>query len=109
MNQFLDNTDKDYVPSPLDTSQIKLTDDIIKLNDLLAKNAHDNLAQMRIFQGWKFGSIRDESKKEHPGLIPYKDLPEPEKEFNRSTALETIKMLLSLGYPKQGTQLGTTD
>src|SRR5690606_36912944 len=101
--------EKGYVPSPLDTSQIKLTDDILKLTDLLAKNAHDNWAQQRISQGWKYGPVRDDIKREHPCLIPYKDLPEPEKEFNRSTALETIKMLLSLGYPKVSSAVRGTD
>ncbi|MBA4147820.1 MAG: DUF4071 domain-containing protein [Verrucomicrobia bacterium] len=105
MSVFLDNSDKGYVPSPLDTSEIKLTDDILNLTDLLAKNAHDHWAQQRISQGWKYGPTRDDLKKEHPGLIPYKDLPEQEKEFNRSAALETIKMLLS----KQGGNLSSTD
>ncbi|MFN7141782.1 MAG: TRAFs-binding domain-containing protein, partial [Limisphaerales bacterium] len=109
MSHAMDNRENGYVPSPLDTSEIKLTDDILKLTDLLAKNAHDTWAQQRISQGWKFGPVRDDLKREHPFLIPYKDLPESEKEFNRSSAQETIKMLLSLGYPKNGDANTSTD
>ena len=36
--------------------------------------------------------------KTNPCLIPYKDLSESEKEYDRQTAVETLKVILFLGY-----------
>jgi hypothetical protein len=89
-----------YIPKPIDTSNFKLTEDIVKLTELLAENAHDVWARERLAQGWKWGPLRDDSKKEHPSLIPYQDLIESEKQIDRAAALETIKTVLSFGLPK---------
>ena len=48
--------------------------------------------------GWKYGPVRDELKKEHPCLVPYEDLTEEEKDYDRATALSTIKYILANGY-----------
>jgi hypothetical protein len=87
-----------YKPKPIDTSKVQLNDDILELTERLAENAHEVWAQRRMVEGWRPGPRRDEVKKEHPSLVPYKDLPESEKEYDRSTALETLKVLLALGY-----------
>jgi RyR domain len=64
----------------------------------LAENAHDIWARQRLAAGWTWGPRRDEDKKEHPSLVPYKELPESEKEYDRSTAMETLKAMIALGY-----------
>ncbi|OWK43755.1 putative ryanodine receptor [Fimbriiglobus ruber] len=64
----------------------------------LAKNTHDVWAVTRIKQGWSHGSARDDAAKKHPCLVPYADLPEGEKEYDRNTAAETLKAILKLGY-----------
>jgi hypothetical protein len=87
-----------YEPEPIDTSKVQLSDEILELTERLAENAHEVWAQRRMAEGWRPGPRRDEAKKEHPSLVPYKDLPEEEKEYDRSTALETLKVLLALGY-----------
>jgi len=87
-----------YIPIPIDTSAISLTPDILQLTEILAKNTHDTWALQRISEGWKFGDKRDDMKKEHPDLIPYEELPESEKEYDRKTAMETLKSILALGY-----------
>lgn len=87
-----------YNPKPIDYKDIKLPEEIIKLTELLAKNAHDNWAIGRINEGWRYGANRDDILKTHPCLIPYEDLPEAEKEYDRNTALETVKLIISLGY-----------
>ena len=92
-----------YTPRPLDTSKIQLTDEILRLAELFAENAHDVWAQERLAEGWRHGPQRDDTKKEHPCLIPYKALPEGEKRYDRTTALQTIKTLISLGYHKEAT------
>lgn len=87
-----------YIPKPIDTADITLDNDILELSELLAKNAHDVWAQERIRQGWSYGEMRDDGKKEHPCLVPYEELPESEKEYDRSTALETLRVIISMGY-----------
>lgn len=89
---------KIYEPKPIDTSDIKLSEELIQLTERLAKNTHDVWAQGRIEQGWKYGVKRDDERKETPCLLPYEELPESEKEYDRNTALETIKMIVKLGF-----------
>ena len=79
----------DYKPSPRDTSGVELPREIRELTELLAKNTHE---------GWRYGPRRDDAKKEHPSLIPYEQLSESEKEYDRTTAMETVKTILALGY-----------
>ena len=87
-----------YQPKPIDTSHVRLPDDLLALTEKIAENVHDVWAAGRIREGWKYGAVRDDAKKETPCLVPYADLPEVEKEYDRSTALETVKSILSLGY-----------
>ena len=87
-----------YDPKPSDTSDIKLNDDILELSELIAKNTHDVWAEGRIRDGWSYGERRDDKKKLHPCLVPYEELSEGEKEYDRSTSMETLKLIIKLGY-----------
>lgn len=87
-----------YNPNPIDTSDVILSPELLALTEKLAENTHDVWAKGRIEQGWKYGKIRDDNNKLHPCLIPYSELPESEKEYDRNTALETIKLIQKLGY-----------
>lgn len=87
-----------YTPKPIDTSAVKLSADLLELTEKIAENVHDVWAAGRIKEGWKYGPIRDDLKKETPCLVPYSELPESEKEYDRNTALETVKTIISLGY-----------
>jgi hypothetical protein len=88
----------EYRPLPIDTSCIRLPDDIRELTELLARNTHDVWARERVQDGWRFGPERNDRRKEHPLLVPYEQLPESEKDYDRNTAMETLKVILSLGY-----------
>lgn len=88
----------EYIPKPLDTSKIILPNGLAALTESLSKNVHEVWAAGRIAAGWKYGSIRDDRKKEHPCLISYEELSEEEKDYDRSTALSTLKFVLSMGY-----------
>ncbi|MCR5162371.1 MAG: hypothetical protein K6C06_11425, partial [Lachnospiraceae bacterium] len=33
-----------------------------------------------------------------PCLVPYDELPEREKDYDRMTAMETLKLIIKLGY-----------
>lgn len=87
-----------YIPAPVDTSDVVLGEDIIELGELIARNAHDVWAVGRIAQGWTYGEKRDDQKKETPCMVPYDELPESEKEYDRNTAMETLKLMIKLGY-----------
>lgn len=97
----------DYKPAPFDASRITLSREISDLRELLARNAHENWAKLRMADGWRYGSARNDAGKEHPGLVPFEELPESEKEYDRQTALETVKTLLALGYTIQSPAAGS--
>lgn len=87
-----------YEPEPIATASIQLSPDILHLTERLAKNTHDIWARQRLAEGWRHGPCRDDATKEHPCLVPYEDLPESEKDYDRRTAMETIRAILALGY-----------
>lgn len=87
-----------YTPSPIDTSDVVLPADILELAERLAENTHEVWAKGRINDGWTYGETRDDLLKKHPCLIPYDELSESEKEYDRATALETLKLIVKLGY-----------
>ncbi len=87
-----------FNPHPIDTSKISLPKELESLIEMLAKNTHDTWAKQRIEEGWKYGPNRNDEMKEHPCLVPYEELPEHEKDYDRNTAVETLKVLISLGY-----------
>jgi ryanodine receptor 2 len=87
-----------YIPAPIDTSNISLPEALTNLLERLAENTHDVWAATRLAQGWSYGLTRDDANKKHPCLVPYSQLPESEKEYDRRTAAETLKAILTLGY-----------
>lgn len=87
-----------YTPKPFDTSDIILPKELAPLLEAMAKNVHEVWAQTRIEQGWQYGPERDDNKKLHPMLVPYEDLPEEEKEYDRNTSVETLRFILASGF-----------
>ena len=87
-----------YTPSPVDTSGVEIPAGLSDLTEELAKNAHENWAQQRTRDGWRYGPRRDDIRKEHPGLVPYNQLTESEKEYDRVIVRGTLKAILALGY-----------
>ena len=87
-----------YQPNPIDTSAVELSPEIQNLMERLAEHNHDVWARQRLADGWKLGSQRNDEKKLHPCLVPYGELPESEKEYDRQTAREVLKAVLALGY-----------
>lgn len=83
---------------PIDTSDVKLSDELSELAELLARNVHDNWASSRIKEGWEYGACRDDVLKHHPCLVVFDDLPEAEKAYDRKTAIESIKVIVKMGY-----------
>ena len=87
-----------YIPHPINTSDIQLPEELNPLLEAMAKNVHEIWAQERMNQGWAYGEKRDDAKNHHPCLVPYEDLPEAEKVYDRNTSVETLKLILKLGF-----------
>lgn len=87
-----------YNPKPVDTSDISLSEELLALTERIAENVHDVWAAGRIAEGWTYGEKKDAEKKTTPLLIPYDELPESEKDYDRNTAFETLKLIVKLGY-----------
>lgn len=87
-----------YLPNPVDISDVVLPKELDALVESIAKNVHDVWAQGRISDGWKYGKQRDDTNKLHPCLVPYEELPEDEKEYDRKTAVGTLKLIIKLGF-----------
>lgn len=87
-----------YTPHPIDTSDIQLPEELNPLLEAMAKNVHEIWAQERMNQGWIYGEKRDDTQKHHPCLIPYEELPDDEKVYDRNTSVETLKLILKLGF-----------
>lgn len=93
-----------YTPNPIDTSDICLPEELNLLIEKMAKNVHEVWAASRISQGWTYGIERNDNLKQHPCLVAYEDLPEIEKDYDRNTAISTLKLIKKLGfeiYPKR--------
>lgn len=87
-----------YQPTPIPTAGIELPPALVALTERLAENAHDLWARQRLDDGWTHGPQRDDRAKTHPCLVPYADLPDSEKAYDRAAALGTLKAILALGY-----------
>lgn len=88
----------EYNPTPVDTSNIELPEELLKLTEMIAENVHDVWATGRIAEGWTYDEKKDMDKKTTPLLVPYSELEESEKDYDRNTAFETLKLIVKLGY-----------
>ncbi|MGN1239197.1 MAG: RyR domain-containing protein [Muribaculaceae bacterium] len=89
---------QNYTPNPIDTSSVVLPEELAPLAEELAKNVHEVWAKTRIEQGWTYGDTRDDLRKQHPCIVPYDELSEGEKEFDRNTSQETLRLIIKLGF-----------
>ena len=87
-----------YIPKPENTDAIQLSAELNDLVEAMAKNVHEVWAESRISQGWTYGPERNDTLKHHPCLVPYEELPEIEKAYDRDTAIATLKLITKLGF-----------
>ena len=87
-----------YIPRPIDTSDVVLDESLLELTETISENCHDLWAAGRIKEGWTYGEVKDSDKKTTPCLVAYSDPPEEEKEYDRVTTMETLKLIVKLGY-----------
>jgi hypothetical protein len=87
-----------YQPHPIDTAGIELPAELVELTERLAESTHDLWAEKRLAEGWKYGPHKDDIALTTPLLVPYPDLPESEKDYDRAIAMATLKAIISLGF-----------
>ncbi len=87
-----------YTPHPIETSDVVLPKELEPLVEEMSKNVHDVWAETRIKQGWTYGKERNDELKTHPCLVPYEELPETEKDYDRNTSIGTLKLIMKLGF-----------
>lgn len=88
----------DYIPRPIGTEDVALPEELALLAEKIAKNVHEVWAKGRMKDGWSYGVQRDDVEKRHPCLVSYEDLTETEKEYDRKTSQETLKLIMKLGF-----------
>ena len=95
----VNNTDKFvYEPYPIHLDDITLDENLSELQEAIAENAHEIWAKARTDQGWTYGPERNDQKKETPDMVPYCNLPESEKLYDREMAMQTLKLVKKLGF-----------
>lgn len=87
-----------YNPQPINVEDISLDANLEDLTEAIAENAHDIWARARMDEGWTYGAVRDDAKKQHPDLVPYAQLPDSEKEYDRIMAMNTLRLVRRLGF-----------
>lgn len=88
----------EYRPMHLDDGGAELPDELKDLVEVMAERVHDEWAQARFDAGWSYGPERNDTLKQHPCLVPYSELPEEERLYDRKTAMATLGLIRSLGY-----------
>lgn len=94
----LSETAQRYRPQPMDTKDVIVPEELMGLVEEMARNVHEVWALNRMEQGWTWGEKRNDQLKTHPDMLPYDELTEEEKDYDRNTSLETIKLILKLGF-----------
>ena len=92
------STSSAYTPRPIDVSDVVLPPELDALSEQIAEQVHEVWAQGRMAEGWTYGPVKDSDRKTTPCLVPYAELPETEKEYDRRTAFAALKLLVKLGY-----------
>lgn len=87
-----------YEPYPISLNDVELSDELAELREAIAENAHEIWAKNRTDQGWTYGPQRNDEKKETPDMVPYCNLPESEKLYDREMAMQTLKLVKKLGF-----------
>ncbi len=85
-------------PIPIDTSDIALPSELLALTETLARHAHEVWQRQRLADGWTFGPERDDARRLHPSLVPYDELSDSERQYDRNAAMETLRAVIALGY-----------
>ena len=81
-----------------------LPPELWNLVELLAAEVHAEWVRLKRAEGWEFGAP-DPQAHRHPDLVPYDELSEKAKDFDRASVVATMQALVRLGYdivPRSG-------
>jgi len=67
--------------------------------DKLCAASHVAWVSHKLRDGWKYGSVKDAAKKEHPCLVSYEELPEYERKKDEAV-LRTYRALRTVWPPE---------
>jgi len=87
-----------YRPAPIETAGISLSPELEAHLERLAEHVHDLWSLRRMEEGWTIGATRSDQVRTHPNLVPYAELGERDKNYDRMVARETLKAVIALGY-----------
>lgn len=77
-----------------DVAPLGLGDDEI---EILAKAEHRRWCASRRLAGWQFGSTRDDGAKLHPDLVPWEELTEATRDYDREPVRNLPQLLETIG------------
>lgn len=100
------NADGNYIANPENLESVKLPENILKLREYIAENVHEEWSRQRMEEGWVYGDTIDDKKKTHEDLVPYCELFDSEKQYDRDMAYDTLRMLYKMGYVIEKRPLG---
>ena len=87
-----------YIPQPINLRDVELPEELNTLREAIARNVHEVWAAQRIAKGWSYGPERNDSLRQHPSLVAYEELSEEERDYDRNTAMETLRLIYKLGF-----------
>lgn len=87
-----------WQPQPIDTSGIEIPEPVRAVRETLSRQAHDIWDAKRLADGWTHGEARDDDRRTHPNLVPYEDLDDRDRSYDRELIDGTIRLLLKLGF-----------
>jgi hypothetical protein len=70
----------------------------------LAELEHKRWMAERRLSGWQHGPSRDNLRRRHPDLVPYNQLPEDSKRFDREIVLATLEAVATVGHASPGAE-----
>ena len=87
-----------YNDEPESKQKNDLPKELLPMVEPMAKHVHDVWMRTRMEQGWTYGKERNDNEKKHPCLVPYEELPEEEKDYDRKTSIETLRFIIGHGF-----------
>ena len=94
----METQSNNYAPQPDDLEDVRLPEALARLAESLARNVHDTWIRQRLADGWRWGPKRDDEQRTHSCLVPYEQLTEEEKQYDRNTSIATLKFIISQGF-----------
>ena len=92
------NAAGEYIANPADLDSVQLPENILALREYIAENVHEDWSHQRMAEGYVYAEKTDEKNKTNKDLVPYCELLDSEKQYDRDMAYNTLRMLYKMGY-----------